>query len=104
MIYKKDTEDINLHRTYSIIMWAIKILLESLVFATCVIGIYLGKNITWIFMAMTWYVYKFTWLIDNLTNMNRMYQRLFVSIRRINEIIDNTLYEDDKFGTLSLKT
>ena len=42
-------------------------------------------------MAMTWYVYKFTWLIDNLTNMNRMYQRLFVSIRRINENIDNTL-------------
>ena len=39
LIYKKDTEDINLHRTYSIIMWAIKILLESLVFATCVIGI-----------------------------------------------------------------
>lgn len=103
LIYKKDTEDINLHRTYSIIMWAIKILLESLVFATCVIGIYLGKTSLGFFMAMTWYVYKFTWLIDNLTNMNRMYQRLFVSIRRINEIIDNTLYEDDKFGALSLK-
>ena len=103
LIYKKDTEDINLHRTYSIIMWAIKILLESLVFATCVIGIYLGKTSLGFFMAMTWYVYKFTWLIDNLTSMNRMYQRLFVSIRRINEIIDNTLYEDDKFGTLSLK-
>lgn len=103
LIYKKDTEDINLHRTYSIIMWVIKIFLESLVFATCVIGIYLGKTSLGFFMAMTWYVYKFTWLIDNLTSMNRMYQRLFVSIRRINEIIDNTLYEDDKFGTLSLK-
>ena len=103
LIYKKDTEDINLHRTYSIIMWTIKILLESLVFATCVIGIYLGKTSLGFFMAMTWYIYKFTWLIDNLTSMNRMYQRLFVSIRRINEIIDNTLYEDDKFGTLSLK-
>lgn len=103
LIYKKDTEDINLHRTYSIIMWTIKILLESLVFATCVIGIYLGKTSLGFFMAMTWYVYKFTWLIDNLTSMNRMYQRLFVSIKRINEIIDNTLYEDDKFGPLSLK-
>ena len=103
LIYKKDTEDINLHRTYSIIMWTIKIFLESLVFATCVIGIYLGKTSLGFFMAMTWYIYKFTWLIDNLTSMNRMYQRLFVSLRRINEIIDNTLYEDDKFGTLSLK-
>lgn len=103
LIYKKDTEDINLHRTYSIIMWTIKIFLESLVFATCIIGIYLGKTSLGFFMAMTWYVYKFTWLIDNLTSMNRMYQRLFVSLRRINEIIDNKLYEDDKFGTLSLK-
>ncbi len=35
--------------------------------------------------------------------MNRMYQRLFVSVRRINEVIDNTLYTDEKFGNVSLK-
>lgn len=102
LIFKKDVEDINLHRTYSIIMWSIKIALETIVFATCLIGIYLGKSSLGFFMAMTWYIYKYVWLIDNLTGMNRMYQKLFISLRRINEIINNKLYDDDKFGDVSL--
>ena len=102
LIFKKDVEDINLHRTYSIIMWSIKITLETIVFATCLIGIYLGKSSLGFFMAMTWYIYKYVWLIDNLTGMNRMYQKLFISLRRINEIINNKIYDDDKFGDVSL--
>ncbi len=103
LIFDKDVEDISLHRTYSMIMWIVKFTLECLVFATCLIGIYYGKISIGFFMAMTWYIYKFTWLIDNLTGMNRMYQRLFVSLRRINEIVDNSLYEDDKFGNINVR-
>lgn len=103
LIFDKDVEDINLHRNYSMIMWIVKFTLECLVFATCLIGIYYGKISIGFFMAMTWYIYKFTWLIDNLTGMNRMYQRLFVSLRRINEIVDNSLYEDDKFGNINVR-
>lgn len=103
LIFNKDIEDINLHRKYSMLMWTIKFTMECLVFATCLIEIYYGKSSIGFFMAMTWYIYKFTWLIDNLTSMNRMYQRLFVSLRRINEIVDNTLYQDDLFGNVNLK-
>lgn len=102
LIFNKDVEDINVHRTYSIIMHTIRTMLEVIVFATCLIEIYYGRATIGFFMAMTWYVYKYTWLIDSLTSMNRMYQRLFVSLRRINEIIDNTLYEDEKYGMLKL--
>lgn len=103
LIFDKDIEDINVHRTYSIIMHTTRILLEVIVFATCLIEIYYGRSTIGFFMAMTWYVYRYTWLIDNLTSMNRMYQRLFVSLRRINEIIDNTLYEDESFGKVNVK-
>lgn len=103
LIFDKDIEDINVHRTYSIIMHTVRILLEVIVFATCLIEIYYGRSTIGFFMAMTWYVYRYTWLIDNLTSMNRMYQRLFVSLRRINEIIDNTLYEDESFGKINVK-
>ncbi len=103
LIFNKDIEDINLHRKYSMLMWTIKFTMECLVFATCLIEIYYGRSTIGFFMAMTWYIYKFTWLIDNLTSMNRMYQRLFVSLRRINEIIDNTLYQDDLFGNVNLR-
>lgn len=103
LIFNKDVEDITLHRTYSIIMWLIKFCLETVVFATCLIEIYYGRSTIGFFMAMTWYIYKYTWLIDNLTSMNRMYQRLFVSLKRINEIIDNTLYKDETYGSVNLK-
>lgn len=103
LIFDKDVEDINLHISYSMVMWVVKFTLECLVFATCLIEIYYGRSSIGFFMAMTWYVYRFTWLIDNLTSMNRMYQRLFVSLRRINEIIDNTLYQDDLFGNVNLR-
>lgn len=103
LIFNKDVEDITLHRTYSIIMWLIKFCLETVVFATCLIEIYYGRSTIGFFMAMTWYIYKYTWLIDNLTSMNRMYQRLFVSLKRINEIIDNTLYKDETYGSINLK-
>ena len=103
LIFEKDKEDINLHKNYSIIMWVIKITFECSVYATCLLEIYYGKSTIGFFMAMTWYIYRYTWLIDNLTNMNRMYQRLFVSLKRINEIVDNSLYEDDKFGDINLR-
>ncbi len=103
LIFNKDIEDINLHRTYSIIMQMARTLLEVIVFATCLIEIYYGRSSIGFFMAMTWYVYKYTWLVDNLISMNRMYQRLFISLRRINEIIDNTLYDDETFGKINLK-
>ena len=103
LIFNKDIEDINVHRTYSIIMHLVRTLLEVIVFATCLIEIYFGRSSIGFFMAMTWYVYKYTWLVDNLTSMNRMYQRLFVSLRRINEVIDNTLYDDEKFGKVDIK-
>lgn len=103
LIFNKDIEDITLHRTYSIIMWFIKFCLETVVFATCLIEIYYGRSTIGFFMAMTWYIYKYTWLIDNLTSMNRMYQRLFVSLKRINEIIDNTLYKDETYGSVNIK-
>ncbi len=103
LIFNKELEDISLHRKYSIIMWSLRITFEVVVFGTCLIEIFYGRSTLGFFMAMTWYVYRYTWLIDNLTTMNRMYQKLFVSIRRINEIVDNKLYEDEKFGDLNIK-
>lgn len=101
-IFNKDLEDIRLHRGYSIVMSFTKTLFEVTIFGTCLVLIYFGQASISFFMAMTWYVYKYTWLIENLTSMNRMFQKLYVSLKRINEIIDNTLYEDDSFGNVKL--
>ena len=102
IIFNKDKEGINIQMNYHIIMWVLRVTFECVVYATCLLEIYYGKSTIAFFMAMTWYIYRYTWLVDNLTSMNKMYQRLIVSIKRVNEIINNTLYEDDKFGDISL--
>ena len=102
-VFKKELKDITLHRKYTLLMWFLRSLFESTVFATCLIGIYYKSMSIGFFMAMTWYVYRYTWLVQNIAEMNRMYQRMFVSVRRVNEIIDNRLYDDDKFGNVILK-
>lgn len=83
---------------YHVVMWCIKITFECLVFATCLIGIYKGNLSIGFFMAMTWYIYRYTWLIENLSSVNKKYQSLYVALKRMNEIAENRLYDDEKFG------
>ena len=47
---------------------------------------------------MTYYIYRFTNLIDNINNFSQTYQKIVVSLQRVNEILENRLYEDEKFG------
>ena len=77
----------------------VRICLECGTFILCAVLLYYGKiNLTF-FIAMTYYVYRYTWIVDNLSEVNKSYQRVIVSLKRINEIIDNQLYEDEIFGT-----
>ena len=52
---------------------------------------------------MTYYVYKYMWLIENINSLMQVYQKVSVSIGRINEILQNKMYDDEKFGTKNLK-
>ena len=103
IVFNKELKDRKIHRIYSFLMWLIRGLFECTVFITCLIQIYHGTATDGFFMAMTWYVYRYTWLIQNLAEVNIMYQKMAVSVRRINEIIDNRLYPDDKFGNIKLR-
>ncbi len=102
-LFKQEKEDIKYDRFYRIIMSSLKTLLEVVIYLTCVFEISSGKVSIGFFMAMTWYVYRYTWLIETVVRMNKMYQKMFVSLRRINELIDNTLYEDESYGNVKLK-
>ena len=39
------------------------------------------------------------WLIENLNDFTQTYQKTAVSIGRVNEILENKLYQDEKYGT-----
>ena len=103
IIFNKSNKEIDIQKKFNIIVRVLKSLLEVFVFITCVILLYFNMiNLTF-FIAMTYYVYRFMWLIENINSFSQTYQKLFVSITRVNEIMENRLYEDDEFGVIKLK-
>ena len=99
---KSDTE-INIHTKYDIVSGLLKAILEVGTFITCAILIYRGNITLTFFVAMTYYVYRFTWLIENITSFSKIYNQVIVSLQRVNEILENKLYKDVKYGDKEIK-
>ena len=77
-------------------------MLEVGVFLTCAILIGKDKLSNSFFIAMTYYIYQYTYIIQAVTDFGKRYQELDVSMSRINEILFNEKYEDVKYGNKSL--
>lgn len=101
-LFKKRTDELNLDVKYDIIMDILRICLEVGVFMTCAVLLYHGQASLTFFIAMTYYVYRYTWLVQNLARFSKTWQRAKVAMGRINEILSNELYEDEKFGDIEL--
>ena len=101
-IYKKSSEEIDIQKSFNIKTRLLKSILECGVFATCVILLYYKMISLTFFIAMTYYVYRFTWLIENINDLTQTYQKVSVSISRVNDILENRLYKDEEFGNKKL--
>ncbi len=88
---------------YDIVSGAMCSILESGTFITCAILVGMGKCSLTFFIGMTYYVYRYTWIIESLTNFTKDLSKMMVSFDRISEILNNKLYEDVKFGNKELK-
>lgn len=102
-LFNKNKAEIDTDKRFSLITKILKSFLEVGTFITCVILLYYGKITLTFFIAMTYYVYKYMWLIENINSLMQVYQKVSVSIGRINEILQNKMYDDEKFGTKKLK-
>lgn len=101
-IFNKSNKEIDIQKRFNIIIRTLKSLLEVTVFITCIILLYFEMISLTFFIAMTYYVYRFMWLIENINSFTQTYQKLYVSITRVNEIMENRLYKDEKFGNITL--
>lgn len=97
-VFNKSKKEISIRKTYNTLTFLLKIFLEGVVFITCAFLIYKGNITIGFFITMTYYIYRFTNLIDNINNFSQTYQKIVVSLQRVNEILENRLYEDEKFG------
>lgn len=60
--------------------------------------VYIGHVSLSFFIAMTYYIYRYIFIIENVTDFSSNFQDLLVSVNRISEILGNKLYEDTKYG------
>ena len=97
-IFDKSKEEVSIRKKYNALTFLLKIFLEGVVFISCAFLIYKGSITIGFFVTMTYYIYRFTNLIDNINNFSQTYQKLIVSLQRVNEILENRLYEDEIFG------
>ena len=101
-IYNKSSKEIDIQKSFNIKTRLLKSILECSVFATCVILLYYKMISLTFFIAMTYYVYRFTWLMENINDLTQTYQKVSVSISRVNDILENRLYKDEEFGNKKL--
>ena len=99
----KSDKEISIYTKYDIISHVLKATLEVGTFISCAILLYYGKITLTFFVAMTYYVYRFTWLIENITSFSKIYNQVIVSLQRVNEILENKLYKDVKYGKQEIK-
>jgi len=97
-IYSKSEKEIDIQKQFNIITRFLKSCLEVGTFIICIILLYYNKISLTFFIAMTYYIYRYMWLIENINELTQTYQKTVVSIGRVNEILENRLYEDENFG------
>lgn len=98
VIYNKSEKEIDIQKQFNIITRFIKSILEVGVFITCLILLYYKMISLTFFIAMTYYIYRYMWLIEEMNDLTQTYQKTVVSISRVNDILENRLYNDEKFG------
>lgn len=100
-IYFKINKQMITERNYNAWIYILNCTLEFIIFTTCILLIINGNGSFAFFMAMTYYVYRFMNTIELMMNLSTSIQKMKVSIERLSEILDNKLYNDEKFGIVS---
>ena len=102
LLYKKSVDETNLDIKFNIITRILRVSMEVGVFATCAVLLYQNEVSLTFFIAMTYYIYRYMYMIDNLADLNQTYQKVSVALGRINELVLNKKFEDEKYGNVTL--
>ena len=76
----------------------IMLLLEVGSFVLSVILLYYGRVTLTFFIAMTYYIYRFMYLLESVSDIVKTLEDVSVSLGRVNEILNNKLYKDVEYG------
>lgn len=102
-VFQKRRHLLDYETKYKTLVQSLNVVLEVGVFITCAILIILKHSNLTFFIAMTYYVYRYMHVVESLSSFMTIYQKVVVAMDRISQILDNTLYEDQTYGTISVE-
>lgn len=101
-LYNEKTNQRNFEEKYYIILWSSYILFELLIILTGLYLCYLEVVTLAIFMMIYTYIGRIHYVITLYSEFGAKYQKITVSLNRINEITNNSMYEPEQYGNTSL--
>ncbi len=101
-IFKVSKKEIDLETRFNIIVSFLKTTLEVGTFIVCIILLYYKQITLTFFIAMTYYIYRYMWFIECLNDFTQTYQKVSVSLDRVNEILENQKFNDVVFGNTNI--
>ena len=101
-IFKVSKKEIDLETRFNIVISLLKEVLEVGVFIICIISLYYKQITLTFFIAMTYYIYRYMWFIECLNDFTETYQKVSVSLDRVNEILENQKFNDVVFGNTNI--
>ena len=79
-------------------------LLQFIILFTAGYYVVTGKIVYSIFIMLESYIWRIDEVVESISDFGVSYNKVTVSLKRIGEIVNNTLYPDEKFGTVSIKS
>ncbi len=86
------------HVAFDVVNMTFAFLMEGSVFITSAILVYKGVVPLAFLVSMTYYVYKFSNLLDMTANFFKNFEEVNVALERVGEILDNKLFKDVSYG------
>ncbi len=78
-------------------------ILQLIIFLSCGYMVCTGKIAYSIFIVVEAYIWRIDEVVESISDFGIDYNKVTVSLNRIDELIHNKLYEDEKFGKKNLK-
>ena len=78
-------------------------ILQAAILATCGYFVVTGKLTYAMFIVIESYVWRIDDVVESISDFGVNYNKVKVSLKRIDEIVSNKLYQDEKFGNIELR-
>ena len=78
-------------------------ILQFIILITAAYFVVEGKIAYSLFIVLESYIWRIDDIVESISDFGVNYNKVTVSLKRIGEIINNSLYEDEKFGDKELK-